>query len=960
MTKLLAKAKIQSLDFQVLRKLVQADMAEDGLALQDHLHIEGSMEERMCQVRTAFRAWRKATGNENYYCGTILGIFEDSVLYCADTYPYDGPFQYYSIGISGEGDGVALSGTPTPMDVKMVATTLNIAEGATEAQAVEEPEDSMQTKEVQAGDAVVDDAVVETTKPVGHSDDNLVPPAPTTAAETPGVAVPDPSVEATSNSGVEKSDDIPVGPVAADGSTSGAVHTAMGKVAAGVKQELPAVQSRNYDLADQSMSFVTLQSVEERPDGTKLMHIQGIATRGDIVNGAGEVYPLTVWEQNMPKMNELAGTGKFLGKLEHPGVEQGLVDAAIKYDKFWLQGADVMFEAVVIPTEPHGKNLQALIEAGVQVDMSSRGYGNFVQSDWRGSKRKVMQNDFVCTAFDAVWHGASTGSGVKEVTYQSDPNPQDQGEAKVETKVVEVQAAPTAADRAAALRAKTELQQTRVALVQQSGLNEVGLQAYEAGLAECQDLETMIAKSDALLPALQAVFPVPDAKQAEVVQASTYTPTFFVKQSQEEIAPKTVGELFRRMVSDLPDHWEGQSAAPPGIPNHFTSPREACYQVLCNIARENRGTFIGRDAALGLLALEQGKIDRAQDILTQSLATGSTVSNGNEAGNGAPLSAPLIFALVRRVFPMYIMNEIASVQPMDRPQGKIFFLDQYRTEDPAGYEKRIDLNTSANPFNSSYADNDVEDSAAHIIRLRLASETIDAHTKKLGAAWSIEEMQDLRAYHGLDAAVELMGGVSREMALEWNKEVLDDMIAQGTACDLVFGKTIPTSGFDQQKDWDEYLWVYLTKMDNDIFARRNGPMTHLIVGVDAALSLSKSMRGVFTIGGANGGEMEGPYPGTTFYGMVNTPNGGRYRILKTNFWGSGTANASKIMGIRKGSEWSDTPYVWAPYTDYVTPLLTDPADFSQKQGIVSRAGKKVVVSDAIGVLTVDSSRGELL
>jgi hypothetical protein len=35
-------------------------------------------------------------------------------------------------------------------------------------------------------------------------------------------------------------------------------------------------------------------------------------------------------------------------------------------------------------------------------------------------------------------------------------------------------------------------------------------------------------------------------------------------------------------------------------------------------------------------------------------------------------------------------------------------------------------------------------------------------------------------------------------------------------------------------------------------------------------------------------------------------------------------------------------------------LLTDPADFSQKQGLVSRAAKKVVVGDAIGTLTVDT------
>jgi hypothetical protein len=137
-------------------------------------------------------------------------------------------------------------------------------------------------------------------------------------------------------------------------------------------------------------------------------------------------------------------------------------------------------------------------------------------------------------------------------------------------------------------------------------------------------------------------------------------------------------------------------------------------------------------------------------------------------------------------------------------------------------------------------------------------------------------------------------------------------------------------------------------------------MTHIVCGVDAALAMAKSMRGTFTIGG--GGEgidaavME-QFPGTTFFGNIATPNGSKYRVIKTNFWGTGTTNGSKILGIRKGSEWSDTPYIWAPYTDYVTPMLTDPADFSQKQGIVSRAAKKVVVADAMGYINVDTSTG---
>ena len=686
------------------------------------------------------------------------------------------------------------------------------------------------------------------------------------------------------------------------------------------------------------------------------MTIQGIATRGDIVNQSGEVYPLGVWEKNLERMNTLAAQGKFLGKLEHPDEDQGLTDTAIKWDKFWLQGADLWFDATVVPTEPHGKNLQTLLETGVQVDISSRGYGSFKNQDWRGSERPVMQDDFICTAFDAVWHGASTGSGVKTVEYQSNKNTQG------DIVTVEKQEV-TAQSKAAEIRAEAELKATKVALLGKSGLNEIGKKAYEQGLDSADSIETLIEKSEALLPTLQSVFP--EKTTEEVVQSATYQPTFFVKASQEDTAPKNVGEMFDRLVQDLPDHYPGQEAsANKKIPNHIRSPKEACKRVMINIARSQEGGFDGRSAALGLLALEQGKIDIAQDILTQSInSTGGTVVTDGSAtypGSGAPLSNYLIFPLIRRVYPQYIMNEIASIQPMDRPEGKIFFLDHWRAnESPSAL--RVDLNTSANPFSSSYANNATEGAAANFIRLKLSSVTISAHTKKLGASWSIEEMQDLRAYHGLDAAQELLGGVAREMALEWNKEVLDDMLAQASAYAGTFGTTMPTSFSTTQKDWDEYIWVYLQAMDNAIFSKRQGGMTHIVAGVDAALALSKSMRGTFTIGGPEGdSSLLEQYPGTTFYGTITAPNAGRYRVMKTNFWGTGTTNASKILGLRRGSEWSDTPYVFAPFADYVTPMLTDPADFSQKQGIISRAAKKVVVSDAMGYLTVASSQGSVL
>jgi hypothetical protein len=54
-------------------------------------------------------------------------------------------------------------------------------------------------------------------------------------------------------------------------------------------------------------------------------------------------------------------------------------------------------------------------------------------------------------------------------------------------------------------------------------------------------------------------------------------------------------------------------------------------------------------------------------------------------------------------------------------------------------------------------------------------------TKKLKAKWSPELGQDLNAYHNLDAEVELTQILSEQIALEIDREILNDLIQGATA-----------------------------------------------------------------------------------------------------------------------------------------------------------------------------------
>jgi len=67
------------------------------------------------------------------------------------------------------------------------------------------------------------------------------------------------------------------------------------------------------------------------------------------------------------------------------------------------------------------------------------------------------------------------------------------------------------------------------------------------------------------------------------------------------------------------------------------------------------------------------------------------------------------------------------------------------------------------------------------IDIRVDSIAVTAITKKLKAKWTPELGQDLNAYHNLDAEVELTSILSEHIALEIDREILNDLVQGQTA-----------------------------------------------------------------------------------------------------------------------------------------------------------------------------------
>ena len=791
----------------------------------------------------------------------------------------------------------------------------------------------------------------------------------------------------------------------------------------------------------QTFSSSLIQKEVVETIGGPVMVVQGIATVGDVVNKKGQVYPWEVWKSNMPNLIQSMNENRLIGEIEHPE-KPSLDRTVIKFTKLIQDDKKkcIRFEAEILPTDTHGKNLQILLSRNIPLDISSRGTGTTILQDWNGNKVQVVQPTFKCKTFDIVLNGASPGStiedwqlaqslvgeevlpeeGTSSLKQDSEENsemtkeeieallgklldeklagikPTDQnqslGDKKPAGKTVEdivseaignkLEDIVQSVDKIRADFQTTALTQSITAATKEyrEGYDPKVANAFESALKRKVEAGqiTSVEAFEAFKGEFDAVTQDTLGESAKVKPTGIPGGHTWVKRTAGEINyDLTPNKVIERLIEGMSDKCQDgsdpdevsflQSADEDGrpvntkIPDYIKTPKRQLRQILRNIVsfKDPASGFDGAGAMKALIAMEQGRTEAAKDILNQSFheltQTVPTGATGVGAG-GAPTSQLFIFQLYRRAYPRLILPEIASVQPMDRPDGKIFFLDHYKvatgsseTDEESttiSNRSRFDLG-SANAYDETYSDDPGEFGTANYIQLRLSSRSVTAEAKKLAAYLSIEETQDLAAYHGLDAQQELMDGLALDMALAWNHTGLSELLS-GAVHTRSYAVTAP-SGYTTQ-EWEAYLSRYVNAISSDIFKRRNGEMTHIICGADAWLAMSSTFR----LAGVPNGENPDMYAGLVFTPFADAAFSS-IKVYKTNLWKG--INRNKILILRKGSTWSDTPYVWAPYVSYTSPTVVTPDSFTLKQGVMERAAHKVVAGDAVGVVTITTGTG---
>jgi len=250
------------------------------------------------------------------------------------------------------------------------------------------------------------------------------------------------------------------------------------------------------------------------------------------------------------------------------------------------------------------------------------------------------------------------------------------------------------------------------------------------------------------------------------------------------------------------------------------------------------------------------------------------------------------------------------------------------------------------------------------IDIQVDSIAVTAVTKKLKAKWTPELGQDLNAYHNLDAEVELTQILSEQIALEIDREILNDLV-EGATADTYYwsrspglfvnrltgaelGATAAAPDFTGTvSEWYETLVETINDVSAQIHRKTlRGGANFLVTSPEVANILE------FTSG------FRASVTHDADKGSVGAVNAGSLS-KKWDVWVDPYFHRNLILVGRRGSSFLESGYVYAPYVPLqVTPTIFGTEDFVPRKGVMTRYAKKMVRPDMYGLVVVRGLLGE--
>jgi len=275
----------------------------------------------------------------------------------------------------------------------------------------------------------------------------------------------------------------------------------------------------------------------------------------------------------------------------------------------------------------------------------------------------------------------------------------------------------------------------------------------------------------------------------------------------------------------------------------------------------------------------------------------------------------------------------------------------------------------------------------------IEQEAVVANTRKMRALWTLEASQDLKAYHNLDLERELTDLLSKELQLEIDRELIEDlrMIAYGFRdrnlggvnqnlmdssyinmgggsefpgivdsdttgvfvpgqFDYDLNSSVPTTGSESSN----VFVIDFTTSANGLFPRHVGEVySNLLAMINLASQdiYRTTMRGpgnwlltspLMASLMESAAKLEGgiqPPDGPTNIGRNNIEYKGKF-MGRYDLYVDPMYPQDEILVGYKGANAMDAGYVYAPYIPLQQlPTVVDPESFQPRKGILTRYGK---------------------
>ena len=250
------------------------------------------------------------------------------------------------------------------------------------------------------------------------------------------------------------------------------------------------------------------------------------------------------------------------------------------------------------------------------------------------------------------------------------------------------------------------------------------------------------------------------------------------------------------------------------------------------------------------------------------------------------------------------------------------------------------------------------------IDIKVDSIAVTAMTKKLKAKWTPELGQDLNAYHNLDAEVELTSILSEHIALEIDREIVNDLVRGATAGTYYWARSPGlfvhrTTGLEvghasaapdftgTVSEWYETLIETINDVSAQIHRKTlRGGANFVVCSPEVAniLEFTSGFRASVTADDDKG-----------TIGAVKTGSLSK----KWDVYVDPYFPRNVVLVGRKGGSFLESGYVYAPYVPLqVTPTIFGPEDFTPRKGVMTRYAKQMVRADMYGLVIVRGLLGE--